>query len=364
MRAPRRVRAALGPLCEQQRLSRPSGDDGPSAVSCVALDEGGGCAVTGAEDGALALWVRDEGGGGWRLGAVTNAHDDEVESVAVRGALVLSGGGDGKVHAWRLDAEGELLWKLRTLLSVKGDGEVGVLSLAMPPADGGGGEARADCAWAVCGAQDGRIRVVATAGGTETQALRVRGRRPGAAWVYSLALGDGGGGASLLLGGTFEGLCALWRAPPAVDAPPTFVLERELRPFSDDPNTDGVLSVALNAVRGWAAAGTNDGVVRVGRRSTRSRCMGRRWRRASCAGDPVAPRGRRWHARVRQGALRAQVGERRGHRRVLVLERELALLGVALGDGDDDLAVDLAVGPVMMSPVFLSGISARRSPSW
>ena len=263
VRAPRRVRAALGPLCEQQRLSRPSGDDGPSAVSCVALDEGGGCAVTGAEDGALALWVRDEGGGGWRLGAVTNAHDDEVESVAMRGALVLSGGGDGKVHAWRLDAEGELLWKLRTLLSVKGDGEVGVLSLAMPPADGGGGEAEADCAWAVCGAQDGRIRVVATAGGTETQALRVRGRRPGAAWVYSLALGDGGGGASLLLGGTFEGLCALWRAAAEPRAPPTFVLERELRPFSDDPNTDGVLSVALNAARGWAAAGTNDGVVRV-----------------------------------------------------------------------------------------------------
>ena len=57
-----------------------------------------------------------------------------------------------------------------------------------------------------------------------------------------------------LLGGTFEGLCALWRAPPAVDAPPTFVLERELRPFSDDPNTDGVLSVALNAARGWAGA--------------------------------------------------------------------------------------------------------------
>ena len=265
----RRAGAAAGArggsaLREQQRLSRPSGDDGPSAVSCVALDEGGGCAVTGAEDGALALWVRDEGGGGWRLGAVTNAHDDEVESVAMRGALVLSGGGDGKVHAWRLDAEGELLWKLRTLLSVKGDGEVGVLSLAMPPADGGGG-GEADCAWAVCGAQDGRIRVVATAGGTETQALRVRGRRPGAAWVYSLALGDGGGGASLLLGGTFEGLCALWRAPAAAEprAPPTFVLERELRPFSDDPNTDGVLSVALNAARGWAAAGTNDGVVRV-----------------------------------------------------------------------------------------------------
>merc|ERR1711871_1506797 len=45
-----------------------------------------------------------------------------------------------------------------------------------------------------------------------------------------------------------------------------------------------------------------------------------------------------------EGALRAQEGEGGGHGGVLVLERELALLGVALGDGDDDLALDRSRG--------------------
>ena len=206
----------------------------------------GGC-VAG-DPGRVAAEPGAAGGGGWRVVHRERASRAEVNALALRGRLLLSADGEGRVRAWRLDGLGSsqpFVFRLRVLHEPPqraAEAEAGVMCLAMPPpeehargdgdlargdgdlARGDGSENRArwrrdgapsDPSWAVCGGMDGCAHVLAVSGATQLQTIRLASR-PDVGWVMAVALGYAAGGAAggdaLLLAGSYEGSACLYQA--------------------------------------------------------------------------------------------------------------------------------------------------------
>ena len=204
----------------------------------------------------------------------------EVNALALQGTLLLSADGDGKVRAWRLDgieSSQPFVFKLRVLHEPQPDaaaGQAGVMCVAMPPPDVHARSAdsaaiiSSEPKWAVCGGMDGCAHVLAISDGAEQQTLRLASR-PDIGWVMAAALGYGAAGNALLLAGSYEGTAFLYsaerRAVAECRAAPAFphkdfALVRRLQ-VGSNPDSDGVLCVALHAPLGLALCGTNDGTL-------------------------------------------------------------------------------------------------------
>ena len=204
----------------------------------------------------------------------------EVNALALQGTLLLSADGDGKVRAWRLDgieSSQPFVFKLRVLHEPQPDaaaGQAGVMCVAMPPPDVHARSAdsaaiiSSEPRWAVCGGMDGCAHVLAISDGAEQQTLRLASR-PDIGWVMAAVLGYGAAGNALLLAGSYEGTAFLYsaerraaddsRAAPAFPHK-EFALARRLQ-VGSNPDSDGVLCVALHAPLGLALCGTNDGTL-------------------------------------------------------------------------------------------------------
>ena len=315
LQSPLRIQTPTTP--KGSKLGPPAEEE---AVSSIAIADDGITMVSATDAGWLQLWSReaDAGTDGWRTLQRTRACTSEVNGLALRGSLLLSAAADGRLRAWRLEGIGattadKYLFELRTLRAPPGapgvaDGEQGLMCAALPPlarptltrqdtagaegktppsggglgggggdgggggGSGGGGSRRGsedDVPWAACGGLDGHVSVCGTQLGEEVQRLKLAQTDDG--WVMSVVAGYDGAGGALLVAGTFEGQCVLHFAPPLQSGrqpihpsfphQPFFVARRLF--VGRDPEKDGVLSVALCDGLGIAAAGTNDGTLRL-----------------------------------------------------------------------------------------------------
>ncbi|KAL3897455.1 MAG: hypothetical protein SGPRY_013053 [Prymnesium sp.] len=88
-----------------------SSRDGHHAVSCLVLSPDGSCMVSGDASGSLQLWARAPSQAEWSPSLRVRAcraggegdltYGPEVNALALRGSLLLSGGADGVVKTWR-----------------------------------------------------------------------------------------------------------------------------------------------------------------------------------------------------------------------------------------------------------------------
>ncbi|KAL1524426.1 hypothetical protein AB1Y20_019321 [Prymnesium parvum] len=275
------------PLRLAQKLWATSGD-AQEPISSVALSSNGLCMVSGCADGNLQLWARSSAQGEWSrslrsiacraAGEGDVAHGPEVNALCLRGSLLISGAADGAVKAWRAEVQVSdagrtepVLYLLRTLKDEQGGHATGkeVMSVAMPGEESSAGSA--DAKWAASGAQDGHICIWDVSHASVRQRLKLKN------WVMALDVATvsadsvdaeamGGAGHVVLLSGCFDGGCHLWRAEiERVQGQDYLAGFTKWRVLSQPAQFEGMLSVCLCASRGLAAAGSNDGTIRVWR---------------------------------------------------------------------------------------------------
>lgn len=287
-------------------------------VSCVVISSDACCLVAGTSDGKLHMWVRPEphASHGWRH--VANVVTVEgaaplVNALAMWGSLLLAGGSDGAVRAWRCRAlaadhmqPGGELYVLRTFgarcaIDARGM-QMGVQSIALPPVRFFSDEtsreellknAAASCeerllpsCWAVTGGQDGALCVwdVDTGELVQRELLGGSTTKKGkpkkghvAPWVMSVAIAHGGLGKAspLVLSACASGEVLLWTATSIISggavAMSPLVITRRLQAalpsmlaVGGTPKPPPMLLVAALSADGTRAAiGLSDGVLRV-----------------------------------------------------------------------------------------------------
>jgi len=246
------------------------------AVTSVVVSPDGRCMVSGGADGCLQLWSRASPSADWSASTrvvacrasapgASRAHESEVNALALRDTVLLSGAADGAVKMWRAEvkteASGRLDAALYNLRTMQADQEApqDVMCVALPSES-------VAVEWGASGSQDGYVGIWDLASAQRRQRLKHRH------WVMALEVAHSLGDSKVLvLAGCYDGSCVLWRADACATGnkfePQAFQKWRQLSSRSEAESA-AILSVDLCAARGGshlAACGTNGGSIRVWR---------------------------------------------------------------------------------------------------